>query len=243
MMTKPSTSSNGRPPRSSTPPCAVVDPRRDLELAQNSGCSAADLACALTPERAFSSGGGGHVSDAPTGEIGTGAVVLDPYPDRPFQRDEVERAVQFHFPEDAAIINRCLLPGITFVSAPRSDGRIALRLGGGARLPARVQWPVNGDRDLFFVGAVDLTVVGPMDIRVRCRHRDRCFSSTTSSVRAGDSIRRIARRGVCCMSMNGRRRVPRCAIDGLIRPMVDTWTNRSSTRRRWKMLHRRGRYR
>jgi hypothetical protein len=72
--------------------------------------------------------------------------------------------VQFHFPEDAAIINRCLLPGITFVSAPRPDDRIALRLGGGARLPAGVQWPVNGDRDLFFVGAVDLTVVGPMDV-------------------------------------------------------------------------------
>jgi uncharacterized protein YwqG len=84
--------------------------------------------------------------------------------DRPRSRDEVETLIGVHFPEDANIISSVLLPAITFVQAPRADGRVALRLGGSPPLPSSLKWPVNDDRELFFVGAVDLTVVGSLDV-------------------------------------------------------------------------------
>jgi uncharacterized protein YwqG len=83
--------------------------------------------------------------------------------DRPRAREELERLTGKHFPADAEVINSVLLPAITFVQSPRTDGRIALRLGGAACLPESIAWPRNGDRELFFVAAVDLTVVGNLE--------------------------------------------------------------------------------
>ncbi|HEX4980288.1 MAG TPA: hypothetical protein VFV63_01240, partial [Ilumatobacteraceae bacterium] len=89
---------------------------------------------------------------------------MNPDRERPKTRAELEALVWAHFPEDAETINGCLLPALTFVPRPRADGRVALRLGGGVRLPAAVPWPVNGDRDLYFLGEVDMTVAGPLDV-------------------------------------------------------------------------------
>lgn len=84
--------------------------------------------------------------------------------DRAFSRHEAEQLIQRHFPESAEVLNASLLPGITFVNDPSETGRPALRLGGGARLPASIEWPVNGDCDLFHVATVDLALVGPLDV-------------------------------------------------------------------------------
>lgn len=97
-------------------------------------------------------------------QVARRAMPMIPARARPRTRDEIAELVRAHFPEDTDTIEQTLLPAITFVEAPRADGRIALRLGGRAPLPADREWPVNGDRELVFVAAVDLTVVGPHDV-------------------------------------------------------------------------------
>jgi hypothetical protein len=87
---------------------------------------------------------------------------MESYSEATFERDELERIIRLHMPESADVLCGVLLPGITFVhGAP--PGQIALRLGGGAPLPESMDWPVNGDRDLYHIATVDLGVVGSLD--------------------------------------------------------------------------------
>lgn len=85
--------------------------------------------------------------------------------DTPFQRGELEAIVRRHLPESADVVCGVLQPAVTFVNVkPTVDDVVALWLGGGAALPASIDWPVNGDRDLFHIATVDLSVAGPCDI-------------------------------------------------------------------------------
>lgn len=82
----------------------------------------------------------------------------------PRTRSEVENLVAATFPEDLDVIVAAVKPAVAFVRRERVDGKVALALGGDALLPPWMSWPVNGDRELDFVAAVDMSVAGVHDV-------------------------------------------------------------------------------
>ena len=84
--------------------------------------------------------------------------------ERPRTHAEVAARIREVLPAQADQLIDQMRPGIRFAEDDPGDDKPAIRLGGGACLPASIDWPEHEGRPLHFFAEVDLAQVSPFDL-------------------------------------------------------------------------------